>query len=701
MGKYDHIDFGVPAGVREEAQRGLDWRKEHRRGGTSVGVATARTLVSAANVSPEKARHVTRYFPRHEVDKQGKGWSPGEDGFPSNGRIAWALWGGDAARAWSAKLVRQMDAADERKATEMNDTPASKAKRKPPTLARTRKRTPSSRAPSAPRMDLGAEDVHQPGPAKVRPPGLRRGLHMQIGPNGTIEIRHSMKALMFDALPIGDVVARSPARIAEIEAALPTADEATAAALRAEAATITAADAKPVWIQIAKVGRFAGHPAGPFELNEKVFAEIVRNFEHVDHGQVPIDFEHACEADASDGAIPVAGAPAQGWVRALDNRGANGLWGLVEFLEPARSYIREGKYKGVSPSIRFGARHPESGQLIGARLTSVALTNRPFLRGMQQVAARDNQETNMLNTPMTSHGEFMPRLRAALKLGELATYAECREQLARLRSMCTMAADPMGAHEGVNLGEYIAPMKSLMNMPAHMTLGEMFDAIEDMIEDAIERHELAYHSTDTTTAATMADTTQGDTAMADTKALKDIETERDGALAKLRDEEAKNAGLALQLKDMQAKLSDKDAEVSRLSSEVAALKDAEAKRAEADAAARVEEAFSTYKDLKKLTDADKRAMSITLRADPSLFDQLYPRIAPNHAHVMRNLSGGANAVSGTGAQPVAMRQAAQVGAATSATYQDRVRLLTDKYRREGLSNEDAIAKAATEARTAA
>jgi HK97 family phage prohead protease len=53
------------------------------------------------------------YFARHEVDKQGEGWSPGEDGFPSNGRIAWALWGGDAGRAWAGKLVEQLNAADE------------------------------------------------------------------------------------------------------------------------------------------------------------------------------------------------------------------------------------------------------------------------------------------------------------------------------------------------------------------------------------------------------------------------------------------------------------------------------------------------------------------------------------------------------------------------------------------------------------
>jgi HK97 family phage prohead protease len=53
------------------------------------------------------------YFDRHEIDKQGEGWSPSQDGFPSNGRIAWALWGGDSGYSWSKKLVRQMNAADE------------------------------------------------------------------------------------------------------------------------------------------------------------------------------------------------------------------------------------------------------------------------------------------------------------------------------------------------------------------------------------------------------------------------------------------------------------------------------------------------------------------------------------------------------------------------------------------------------------
>ena len=111
--RYDHIDFTPPAGVRDEAQKGLDWRSEYGRGGTAVGVARARDLSNGVNISPETARRMKAYFDRHEIDKQGEGWSPGEPGFPSNGRIAWSLWGADPGWAWSRKLVEQMNAADE------------------------------------------------------------------------------------------------------------------------------------------------------------------------------------------------------------------------------------------------------------------------------------------------------------------------------------------------------------------------------------------------------------------------------------------------------------------------------------------------------------------------------------------------------------------------------------------------------------
>lgn len=112
-GIYDDIDFTIPKGAKEEAKRGLAWRKEYGRGGTSVGLSSARYIINNTTVSPQKARHIAKYFPRHEIDKRAEGYSPGEDGYPSNGRIAWALWGGNAGRDWSNKLVRAMNRRDE------------------------------------------------------------------------------------------------------------------------------------------------------------------------------------------------------------------------------------------------------------------------------------------------------------------------------------------------------------------------------------------------------------------------------------------------------------------------------------------------------------------------------------------------------------------------------------------------------------
>lgn len=99
--------YTIPGGVQAEAKKALKWRKEYKRGGTPVGLNTARTLAKGGQIGIEKVRHIAKYFPRHEVDKQGKGWSPGEDRFPSNGRIAWALWGGDAAWRWARAIVER------------------------------------------------------------------------------------------------------------------------------------------------------------------------------------------------------------------------------------------------------------------------------------------------------------------------------------------------------------------------------------------------------------------------------------------------------------------------------------------------------------------------------------------------------------------------------------------------------------------
>lgn len=107
------------AGMKDEAGRGLEWRREFGRGGTEVGIARARDIVNDRELSADTVKRMYSFFSRHEVDKQAEGFRPGEDGYPSNGRIAWALWGGDAGYSWSKEKVKSME--EDRSAPELND----------------------------------------------------------------------------------------------------------------------------------------------------------------------------------------------------------------------------------------------------------------------------------------------------------------------------------------------------------------------------------------------------------------------------------------------------------------------------------------------------------------------------------------------------------------------------------------------------
>lgn len=115
MAKYKGRDINTTPtdAMIAEAKRGLEWRKEHGRGGTEVGVARARDISNGRELSIDTVKRMYSYFARHEVDKAGKGYSPGEEGYPSAGRIAWALWGGNPGQTFAKRVIRSVEAADE------------------------------------------------------------------------------------------------------------------------------------------------------------------------------------------------------------------------------------------------------------------------------------------------------------------------------------------------------------------------------------------------------------------------------------------------------------------------------------------------------------------------------------------------------------------------------------------------------------
>lgn len=112
--KGEEIDLTPTAAMAEEGQRFKDWRAEGEKGGTDVAVARATQLVNRQELSPETVRRMHSFFSRHEVDKEAEGFSPGEDGYPSPGRVAWAAWGGDPGQSWARGKVATLDRIDER-----------------------------------------------------------------------------------------------------------------------------------------------------------------------------------------------------------------------------------------------------------------------------------------------------------------------------------------------------------------------------------------------------------------------------------------------------------------------------------------------------------------------------------------------------------------------------------------------------------
>ena len=142
------IDTTPTQAMAEAAERGLAMRKEFNRGGTEVGVARAVQLVSRERLSPRTVRRMHSFFSRHEVDKRAEGFRQGEEGYPSAGKIAWLLWGGDAGQSWARRTVAKLDKERDEKAEILSimipccddcEDKATYAEEKAPISARTKK----------------------------------------------------------------------------------------------------------------------------------------------------------------------------------------------------------------------------------------------------------------------------------------------------------------------------------------------------------------------------------------------------------------------------------------------------------------------------------------------------------------------------------------------------------------------------------
>ena len=95
--------FNPTSAMKTAAKRAIAWREAGHDGATAVGWARANQIVKGESLSASTVMRMYSFFSRHEVDKKAKGFSSGEDGFPSPGRVAWDAWGGDPGFAFAKR----------------------------------------------------------------------------------------------------------------------------------------------------------------------------------------------------------------------------------------------------------------------------------------------------------------------------------------------------------------------------------------------------------------------------------------------------------------------------------------------------------------------------------------------------------------------------------------------------------------------
>jgi len=107
MAKAD--TYTPTSGMKAAARRALKWKEDGKAtgAGTPVGWGRASDIVAGRAMSLSTVKRMYSFFSRHEVDKKGKDFYNTSN--PSNGRIMWDAWGGDAGFSWSRGIVNRME----------------------------------------------------------------------------------------------------------------------------------------------------------------------------------------------------------------------------------------------------------------------------------------------------------------------------------------------------------------------------------------------------------------------------------------------------------------------------------------------------------------------------------------------------------------------------------------------------------------
>lgn len=137
-------------------------------------------------------------------------------------------------------------------------------------------------------------------------------------------------------------------------------------------------------IQLFKLGKFEHWSGSEFVVDEDFIDSMIANFEALkstskDGKVIPMDYNHGSLSYGADE------AKAAGWITELIKKD-DGLYCHAEWTEEAAEYIKKGEYRYVSPEFSIDTKDEYGNEIEGGFLYAAALTNRPFLKGMEPVA---------------------------------------------------------------------------------------------------------------------------------------------------------------------------------------------------------------------------------------------------------------------------------------------------------------------------
>lgn len=271
-------------------------------------------------------------------------------------------------------------------------------------------------------------------------------------------------------------------------------------------AVLAALSAGATEIQLLPAGDFRGIDGRPAEVpswrvDAQVAARLQAKFD-ARANPLPIDYEHQTLRAAENGQP----APAAGWLKSLEWRDGQGLFGVVEWTDRARSMIAAGEYRYISPVFSYDVASGEPQELMPP-----ALVNYPAIDGMQAVALSalaeswsgsiSNEEITMnellkavlkaLGLPEDVKVEAATSAIAALKAkadaGEAATgeVTELKAKAAKVGELETQIAALKAA--GPDPAKYVPveSLKELQTQVATLSAANRKREIDDLVAPAL------------------------------------------------------------------------------------------------------------------------------------------------------------------------------------------------------------------------